>query len=283
MQPEPLALLFGFKGNVMEVRLETHHEDGRSDILVKTTQGLGVIEAKVDATDASAQLKSYHREARWRALLTLGHSNAQLSRMCHVHWQQLADCLVDVAKNASPIFKFLATQFIKHLEEHHMIKNPESLEIYAREINEPITLELFIKGQIYGCRFEQRNKVAEAQYFAPHFARKIADQQPGIFEGISYVARIERVFVATTWREFMDGVCEIRGKQWWNSHRKLMRDLHNDWTWNKNRQRSFLLLGEPRLVFNPPIRKENLRRGKTRVAFIPRSFSFDELFAAWGR
>ena len=164
-----------------------------------------------------------------------------------------------------------------------MIKNSESLEIYAREINEPITLELFIKGQIYGCRFEQRNKVAEAQYFAPHFGVWIAKQQPGIFAGISYVARIELVFVATTWREFKDGVCESRGRHWWKSHRKLMRDLQNDWNWSKNVQRSFLLLGEPRLVFNPPIRKENLRRDKSKVVFIPRSFSFDELFAAWGR
>jgi len=69
LKPEWLAPLFGFKGNVLEISLENYHEDGRSDILVKTSQGLGVIEAKVDATDASAQLKRY--QARWRALLTL--------------------------------------------------------------------------------------------------------------------------------------------------------------------------------------------------------------------
>jgi hypothetical protein len=279
MQPEPLVSLFGFKGTVLAVRLETRHEDGRSDILVETSQGLGVIEAKVDATDASAQSRRY--PARWRALLTLAHSNTQRSGTHHVHWRQLADCLDAVAKTASPAFKFLAAQFTTHLEEHHMITKTESLEIYAREINEPTTLALFIKGHIYGCKYEKGNKVVRAQYFAPHFGASIAHHQPGIFAGISYVARVERVFVATTWKEFMDGVCENRGKQWWNSHLELMKKLHSQWIWTENKQRSFLLLGEPRLVFNPPVSKDYLQEGKGWLS--RRLFSLDDLFVAWGR
>jgi hypothetical protein len=285
MKPERLAPLFGFKGDVLEISLENYHEDGRSDIFVKTSQGLGVIEAKVDATDASAQLKRY--QADWRALLTLGYSNTKQTGISHVHWQDLADCLDIIAKTAPPAFKFLATQFIKHLEEHHMIKKTEPLEIYAREINEdePVSLELFIKGRIYGCHYEKRNKVAEAQYFAPHFGDKINRQKRGIPTGISYVARVEHVFQATTWGEFKEGVCKHRKKQWWNSHqiRKVMQDLRREWIWNKKIKCSFLLLREPRLVFNPPVRKENLRRDKSKVFFIPRLLSFDELFAAWGR
>ncbi|MGD1088046.1 MAG: hypothetical protein ABR955_04890 [Verrucomicrobiota bacterium] len=279
MQPEPFASLFGFKGNVLAVRLETRHEDGRSDILVETSHGLGVIEAKVDATDAFAQSRRY--PARWRALLTLAHSNTQRSGIHYVHWQQLVDRLNTVAKTTSPAFKFLATQFITHLEEHHMITKTESLEIYAREINEPITLALFVKGRLYGCKYEKGNKVVRAQYFAPHFGASIARYQPGIFAGISYVARVERVFVATTWREFMDGVCKYRGKQWWNSHHELMKDLHRKWSWTENKHLSFLLLGEPRLVFNPPISKEYLQGGKGWLS--RRFFSFDDLFMAWGR
>ena len=77
----------------------------------------------------------------------------------------------------------------------------------------------------------------------------------------------------------MDGVCEYRGKQWWNSYHEIMQSLRREWTpWNI--QHSFLLLGEPRLVFNPPIRKENLQSGKGWLS--RRFFSFDELFAAWG-
>lgn len=228
MRPEPLVSLFGFKGRVLAVNLETHHEEGRSDILIKTTQGDGIIEAKVDATDASAQLKRY--PARWRVLLTLAHSKKIQSGIRHVLWQQLADCLNHIAKTESPAFRFLAKQFITHLEEHHMIKKTESLEIYAREINEPITLALFIQGHLYGCNYEKGNKVMRAHYFAPHFGASIARQQPGIFAGISYVAQIKHVFEATTWKEFHDAICEDKklklGKQWWNSHCELMEELH---------------------------------------------------------
>lgn len=277
MQPEPLMSLFGFTGNVMAVRLETRHDEGRSDILVETSHGLGVIEAKVGATDASAQSKRY--PARWRSLLTSAHTNNH-SRIRNVHWQQLADCLDKIASKSSPAYRFLAAQFNNYLEEHHMIKEKESLEIYAREINEPVTLELFLKGHIYGCVYEKNNKVKRAQYFAPHFGASIAKQQPGIFIGISYVAKVEQVFVATAWNEFRDGICEYRGKQWWNSHEELLKSLHRSWQWNSNSHRSFLLLGEPRLAFNPPIRKEKLQKGKGWLS--RRFFSFDELFAVWG-
>jgi hypothetical protein len=277
MHPEPLMPLFGFTGVVMAVRLETKHDDGRSDILVETSHGLGVIEAKVGATDARAQ--SHRYPARWRALLTSAHGTNGSAALRNVHWQHLADRLDAVARSSSPPYRFLVAQFNNYLEEHHMIKGTESLEIYAREINEPVTLALFIQGHIYGCRYEKNNKVKRAQYFAPHFGASIARHQPGISIGVSYVAKVEQVFVATTWTEFMDGVCEYRGRQWWSSHEELMRSLHRAWGWNTE-DRSFLLLGEPRLAFNPPIRKEKLQSGKGWLS--RRFFSFDDLFAAWG-
>lgn len=279
MRPEPLMPLLGFTGHILSVKLETRHDEGRSDILVETSWGLGVIEAKVDTTDASAQSLRY--PARWRVLLTLLPGVKRKAVTRQVHWQQLADWLDETAQTGSPAYRFLVAQFIAHLEEHHMVKISESLEIYAREINEPVTLSLFIQGHIYGCLYEKRNKVARAQYFAPHFGASIAHHQPGIFTGVSYVARVEHVFLATTWKEFSEGVCEYRGKQWWNSHSRLLEDLHREWTWTKGTQRSFLLLGEPRLVFNPPVRKERLQKGKGWLS--RRFFSFDDLFAAWGR
>ena len=280
MRPEPLTSLFGFSGTVQNVRLETRHEDGRSDILVETSNGLGVIEAKVDATDAATQVRRYG--ARWRALLTSAGTNWTGSGIRHVHWHRLAERLKEAARTASPSYRFLVDQFIAYLEEHHMIKTTESFEIYAREVNEPVTLALFIQGHIYGCNYEKNQKVTQAQYFAPHFGNRLSRHQPGIFHGISYVARIEKVFVATTWREFMDGVCDARGKQWWNSYADLMARLRRqkDWDWSSEQRRNFLLLGEPRLVFNPSVRKENLQKGKGWLS--RRFFSFDDLFAAWG-
>jgi hypothetical protein len=271
--------LFGFTGRVLSVHLETRHEEGRSDILVETSRGLGVIEAKVDATDASAQ--SHRYPARWRVLLTLLPGAERRAGMRQLHWEQLADRLDATAQTGSPVYRFLVAQFIAHLEEHHMITASESLEIYAREINEPVTLSLFIQGHIYGCRYEKKNKVAHAQYFAPHFGASIVRHQPGIFSGVSYVARAQHVFLATTWKEFSEGVFEYRGKQWWNSHKRLLQDLHEEWNWTKGEQRSFLLLDEPRLVFNPPVRKERLQKGTGWLS--RRFFSFDDLFASWGR
>jgi hypothetical protein len=278
-RPEPLLPLFGFRGKVYAIHLETRHDEGRSDILVETNLGLGVIEAKVDASDAERQSRRY--QARWRAVLALSPGRKRRHAV-YVHWQKLADRLELIAKSATPEYKFLVRQFIAYLKEHHMIKNTESLEIYAREVNEPVTLRLFMQGHMYGCKYEKKNKLSHAQYFAPHFGARLARVQPGIYQGIGYVAQIEDVLHAETWKEFMHEVCARRGKAWWNTHENLLKDLRKqkDWRWGQITPRSFLLLGEPRLAFNPPIRKESLQKGKGWLS--RRFFSFDTLFAAWG-
>ena len=236
---------------------------------------------KVDATDATRQVRRY--PARWHVLLTSAGANTAGTGIRHVHWIRLVECLTKAAASSSPEYRFLAKQLIAYLEEHHMVKSTESVEIYAREINEPVTLALFIQGHIYGCNYEKNQKVTRAQYFAPHFGARLSRHQPGIFHGISYVARIEKIFIAAPWNEFVDGVCAARGKLWWNSHAEIMKRLHaeKDWDWSGEQKRNFLLLGEPRLAFNPPIKKERLQSGKGWLN--RRFFSFDELFAAWGR
>lgn len=90
-RPEPLMDLLGFTGRILSVRLEMRHDEGRSDILVETSCGLGVIEAKVDTTDASAQSLRY--PARWRVLLTLLPGVERRAVTRQVHWQQLSDRL----------------------------------------------------------------------------------------------------------------------------------------------------------------------------------------------
>src|SRR2546425_10297348 len=55
INPEPFFALFGFRGMPQSVSLEMAHDDGRSDILIETSLGVGVIEAKVDATDPLKQ------------------------------------------------------------------------------------------------------------------------------------------------------------------------------------------------------------------------------------
>lgn len=106
-----------------------------------------------------------------------------------------------------------------------MVKNRDSVEIYAREINEPATLGLFLKAQSYGCRYQPNSPIAEALYFAPHFGRRIANAQPGVAVGISYIARIESVGRATTWREFQDLLQENPGRVWWKQHKDELQAL----------------------------------------------------------
>ena len=168
------------------------------------------------------------------------------------------------------------------LGRHHMIKPQEPVEIYAREINEPMTLTLFLKSQLYGCWYDAGSRLPQAKYFAPHFGRSIAETHPGVHIGISYIARIEEIAVVGDWEDFINTVKSIRNGTWLNKHRDEVYALknHEGWDWKSDRKRAFLFLGQPRLVFTPPVKKENLQSGKGWLS--KRFLSFDELFAAWG-
>lgn len=277
--PKPFLSLFGFNGVAQRVCLETRHVEGRSDILVETSIGTGVIEAKVDAADPLVQSRRY--PARWIALLTHRVPQRKHYNVHYVSWRQLASLLDQLCQSSSPQLRVLSRDLLVYLQVHRMTRNRTSVEVYAREINEPVTLELFLRARLYGCHYQAGSRLAEALYFAPHFGASIANQHPGISAGISYVARIAAVGHATTWQEFRELMRAERGGTWWNRHNAILKDLRQKWSWNKGQHRSFLLLDEPRLVFNPPVRKENLQRGKGWLS--KRVFSFDELFGAWGK
>jgi hypothetical protein len=279
LEPKPFQTLFGFSGVAQRVRLETNHTLGRSDILVETSDGIGIVEAKVDATDPLKQARRY--PADWVSLLTYRMPAKPVARAQYVSWSQLAVPLNSLGQSASPRVRIIARDLIKYMQEHHMIKNPNSVEIYAREINEPVTLALFLKARLYGCKYEATSRLSEALYFAPHFGRKITDEYPGVNIGISYVARIESLGQVVTWKEFRKLIHKERGGFWWKRHASTLEGLRRAWPWNTGELRSILLLHEPRLVFNPPVRKENLQRGKGWLS--KRFFSFDELFVAWGK
>ena len=160
-----------------------------------------------------------------------------------------------------------------------MISKHQSAEVYAREINEETTLELFLHGHMYGCKYEASRPVAEALYFAPHFGYSIADAYPGIHRGISYIASIKRVEVVSTFAELVNMTKEIRKGMWYRQNAPLLAPLRKWTDWKIGRRVTFLYLGEPHLVFNPPVQKENLQKGKGWLS--RRTFSFDDLFKAW--
>jgi hypothetical protein len=280
LNSEPFQELFGFSGAALRVGLETRHDDGRSDILIETSKGVGVVEAKISATDPVMQVHRY--PARWFALLThrvpLGERAA---KMKYVTWAQLGDVLRSLATSPSHRVRFLSGDLVTYLEEHRMLAKLEPVEIYAREINESISLALFLHAGLYGCDFKASSRVAEAQYFAPHFGWSIAQVQPGIAQGISYIARIETVGTASTWGEFRDLMITQRKRAWWQHHRALLGQLKKSWRWNKETHRNFLLLGKARLAFNPPVSKHGLTLSG---GILTRHFfSFEELYAAWGK
>ncbi len=279
LRPDNFLSLFGFKGKAQRVYLETRHDLGRSDILLETTQGTGIIEAKIDATDPLDQSRRY--PARWVALLTHRVARSQtLGRAKYVTWQNVAAHLEKLSRLNEPRVRMLSRDLLKYMQEHRMARGRETIEIYAREINEPVTLKLFLEAQLYGCNYEAGSRLPEALYFAPHFGANISKGHTGINVGISHIARIESVGYATTWHEFYDLLKIRRGGSWLKRHSALLRLLKKSEWFAKRREqhRSFLFLGKPQLVFNPPIQKVRLQRGKGWLS--KRFFTFDTLFAA---
>jgi len=279
--PELFAKFFGFGGRVRRVILEEEQDQGRADIIIQTTVGRGLIEAKVDATDAFRQASTYR--ARWKVLLT--QYVAPSHRMHdpgvqYLRWQELADWLNQVRSRGKGVeFRFASDDLLKHLEEHNMTRNAESVEVYAREINEPFSLNLFLKAHLYVCWYKDSDRLRRALYFAPHFGKFIGAEHPGIHPGISYVAKIKAMQTLEAWSDVALTLREARGRRWLTGKRRLLSEM-KAWKW-KGERYTMLILGEPRLVFNPPVKKENLQEQPGTL--VKRFYAFDELFASWGK
>jgi hypothetical protein len=227
----------------------------------------------------SRRYPGYHR------ILLSGHiaspKEKKMSKVTFYTWNEFAHHLKSLTKNKNYEIKYLCGEILKYMEEHSMVRKKDTLEVYAREINDESSLNFFLKAHIYGCDYKKSNKINEAKYFAPHFAHHIAKQHPGISRGISYIAFIEHVVVSESWNEFINQVKEIRGKSWIRKNKIYLDAIHKEekWKWGKiKKKRSFLFLSEPRMAFNPAVNKENLQKGK---GFLSKqTFSFDELFKA---
>ncbi len=275
--PESLKGLLPFMKGIRSVSLESYHGLDRSDILIQTGDGDVVVEAKVDATDPFVQSRKYR--AAKRVLVTAftpGSRHADLRNTIYVRWSEVASHLKPLRASINPAIKFISTDLIRYLEEHHMISRPNPVEIYAREINNEETFDLFLRGRIYHCLHKGNSRLPEALYFAPHFGQFLSELRPGIRPGISYLARIEAVEVVDRWEEFRRCVRAERGEAWGRQNRKLLEGIK----WRGSRPHSVVFLGEPRLVFNPPIPKSNLQEASG--ILVKHFFSFEDLFAGWG-
>ncbi len=283
--PTPWQKLFSLRDSINEVSVEFSRDEGRADIWLVTANKTVVIEAKVMHTDPSVQSKKY--KADKTILISTYHPSAHTSakNQQYYNWEGIAHFLASdhFLLKQHPMLKYLAKETINHMRESRLIRESQAdRDIYAREINNEMTMKLFLKAHLYGCWYEKGGALADANYFAPHFGQRLAKEHPGIFTGISYVARIESVEVVDTWKDFTAAVVRQRGKAWLKSNREIIDPIHHDkeWKWHGDK-RSFLFLAEPRLVFNPPVNKDLLQKGKGWLS--KRSFSFDTLFEAWSR
>jgi hypothetical protein len=278
LAPKPFLNLFNIREIPTEINLELSEDNGRSDIQLVTRKGTVVIEAKTELIDPLKQALRYN--AKWRILLTNYCAGSYVSgkKARYITWQNIADVCAGLCKNHDYRVKFLSYDLITYLKEHKMIKRDDIIEIYAREINEEKTLALFLHGRLYGCDYERGSKLTEANYFAPHFGQSIANSHPGISTGISYVAKIESIEIAESVEDVKSVIRKNRGKAWLKKNLDIVQPILDGWSW-KNVRRNFLFLGEPRLVFNPAVKKEQLQKGKGWLS--KRYLTFDELFKAW--
>lgn len=278
IEPARFCEFFGIRGRPLSVELETRHGLDRSDILVRTTAGVAVIEAKVGAHDPFDQALRY--SARWHVLITEYQPTA-VDRTRHgcryFRWRDLASILDELAKSSRAETRFVSRDLLKYLQTHRMTPNNQPIEVYAREINDAETLLLFTKSRMYGCLHKGGSRLAESLYFSPCFGQKLAGKGIGARVGISYVARIEQIEVVGSFDELCETTAVVRGGNWFKKNESVIAHIK---TWNWAERHSFLFLAEPRLVFNPPVLKDRLQKGH---GWLSKHFyTFDTLFAAWG-
>jgi hypothetical protein len=281
LAPERFLSVFGFAGDAINVTLEMRHEEGRSDILVETSRGIGVIEAKVTATDATAQARRYG--AKWNVLLTQYLASTQQRRQSgfrYITWHELHEaCLERLARGPANRARFVANDLVRYLKEHGMVSSNNNDQVYAREINEPLTLNCFLRSRVYFCYYQKGSRLPLMSYFAPYFGKQLARMTPGIRDGISYIAKIVHVEVVDDWHDLQEAIREF-GDLSRSRYSSDLAPLRRGWSWTGKR-RSLLFLGEPRLAFNPPILKSALMQGG-RGRLGRYFYSFDDLFRAWG-
>lgn len=277
LQPEPFLKRFRFPGTLQSVQVEVREEDGRSDIVMETSQGRGIVEAKVSMVDPFEQARRYN--GKWVALLT----NRVPNRIVrgdtrYIPWEDIANDLAELSNKKTPTLRILSADLLRYLQEHRMVKKPNAVEIYAREINSESTLKLFLGAQLYTCKYEAGSKMAEALYFAPHFGRDLANKHFGIRPGISYISQIATIRTAKTWNELNDVIRRVKGSAWLSKHQEILKELKKEWTWGTE-LRSLLFLRVPRRAFNPPVQKSALQRGSGWLS--KRFLTFDDLLGAF--
>ena len=300
LKPKVFCDEFGITGTIESVWLEPHDEQGRPDIRIESTNGLAIIEAKVDTTDPFGQANKY--DAKWKVLVTQYLPTSNQKNISGVKYRRWSDIAKLIKRNKSQFSKggerFVSDDLINYLKEHNMIHDPsdeKTDEIYVRDINywdeinrqkgENRSADSFLKGHIYGCHYEPGSDLPKMRYFAPYFGQLVSASHPGLQEGISHIAKILSVREAATAGEFKSIVEQVKKETRFQGGQDYVNQV-KEWFFGKSywgRKKtiySFVFLSVPCLAFNPPIKKGFLRKRPGQIG--KGYFTFDQFYRAWG-
>lgn len=167
---------------------------------------------------------------------------------------------------------------MKHLEEGMV--NTNKKEVYARDVNKLTNMSLFLQAQVYF--FKANDNMYKCAYFAPYFGNKISTISPGIKEGLSYVAKIESHIEVNSFEELVNTIKMHVKKEKLKLDKDyieaLIKQVKDDEKYDETIPHILLLLGKPRMLFNPPIEKSFLMDGKGSLS--KNYYEFEELFEA---
>jgi len=281
--PRPFLTAFKIKGALKHVFVEYTESRQRADVVIETDREYFIIETKVADVDPVKQILRYanllkkNKPARGLCVVPYCPKERYSKGIKIIGWQDIDAIFQNLLKNGPVNYKdkFLIEEMRHHMRKHNLIAKKKTDEIYAREIGNVETLQLFLKCGIYQCGYERSEKVYSASYFAPHFAGQLPRLYPGVGRGISYIAKIEDIVRAKNKQAYIEEIIKHRGRTWFKKEKELLLCPFEIWG---EADRNVLFLDTPRLVFNPPVRKEKLQKGSGWLS--KRFFSFDELFKA---
>ena len=290
LKPEVICEKFGITGKIISVALETQHDQGRSDILIKSTDGLAVVEAKIDGANPSEQANKYG-VVKWQVLLTEFMPTTRQKKnpqVIYCRWRDIANIIREnTSEFSTSKARFVSQDFIMYLKEHHMIPDDDADEIYARDITEDYSVNMFLKGHVYGCSYEEGSRLFKTHYFAPYFGKRISasttvqNLHPGLQAGISYIAKIITFETCETPSNFEEIAKQWRIKTGYKKAWKCPKEI-KFFFGGKQYTYCFILLDKPRLAFNPPIQKKYLQKFP-RYNLNKQFWAFDELYKHWER
>ena len=160
----PTTLLEGLgisDGRIESVAIEKKLETQRCDIVVETSQYVYVIEAKLHYQDPIEQLLKQEREIRARTrkkIRLIGITNNTRIPKSGVTLLSWNDIHRSLAGGESARISLLYEELKMHLENSGLA-NFTGLDIYAREVGDVQSLNVFLKCQAYYCHYMKSSNV----------------------------------------------------------------------------------------------------------------------------